>query len=544
MTTSISAFQESERIARELFDQLSRELPIRAGDLADARDRLVETAILAGDAAAASTLTLAMEAVEIRRTLDGSEGLNTSKALHNLGDVYYQRGEYPRALTMHDEGLAIRRKRLPPGNETEADSLERLALVQMRLEQFQAATMSLEGSLAIRERGQSLAPIAFAHALELTAWLHRYAGNYDLARRTLARSRSVQESGHPGGLEPVSSIELRGDLLMLEGDIADARAIWLDALQAALKRLGPDHPIVAALERRLAAAAGAMGNRQESIDHLTNGMRLAEARLASCDSERMALMDYAASSLMYEGQFIEARARYQAVLQSCRACLGETHANTATVISNLALLAVLMGDLNEAERLDRQAINVWSQSRPDHPFVAQGLDALAEVVAAQGRLDSARVLYARALRIRRSINKDHPNVAWTLTNLARVTADSGNRVLALQYLDRAMDIYQRAGPGQDPDHLARALLLRGELLTQSGDLTGARNSLADAMAARERFFGPLHPLTADARARLARADWTGGATDAALAGSLRAEEAGRDHMRSTVRYLPERHALA
>ena len=536
-------YLEARRIAQDAFDRLEQELPRREGDLADARDLVVETAILAGDAADPATLALAEDALTIRRRLDRPDSLTVARAVHNLGDIHFQRGEFKKALALHESGLVIRRKSILPGDGLEADSLERIALVQMRVERYQAASTNLQRALAIRER-PGVAPVVLAHTLELLGWLNRYAGNYELARQAIERSRSIGASEEPAVPEPISSVELRGDLLMLQGAIPLAYDTWSQGLRAATLRLGPGAPVIAALERRLALAAAAAGRRQDSLDHLANGMRVAETRLAPCDPERIGLMDYAASSSMYDGQFIEARAKYQVVLESCRMCLGEAHANTATVTSNLASLAVLMGEFPEAERLNRRAIAVWSSVKPDHPYVAQGLDALAEVLAIEGRLEGARGLYERALRIRRSINKDHPNVAWTLTNLARVTADAGNSTLALDYVDRAMDIYERAGPGDDPDHLPRALLLRGELLTRRGDFDVARKSLTDALSAREQFFGLTHPLTAEARAALARANWAAGDTAAALSQSLAAEDVGRDHVRSTVRYLPERRSLA
>lgn len=541
--TSSVAILEAERLAREDFDRLQRESPGRLQDIADARDLLVERSTAAGHAASADLLSLATEAVEIRSRLDGPDGLPTSRALHNLGELHYQRGEYEKAQRLHNDALGIRRRLLGPNDPAIADSLERLAQVLMRTEQFQSARSNLEQALAIRQPREKETPAAFARTLELSAWSHRYAGSFDLARQALDRSRAIRESEARDAIEPVTSIQLRGDLLMLDGAVAGAHTAWQGGRQAAMERLGSDHPLVAALERRLAVADAATGNRKESVEHLTNGLRIAEANMAPCDPERMALTDYSASSAMYEGEFIEARTKYQAVLQSCRTCLGENHANTATVTSNLASLAVYMGDLREAERLDRRAIAIWSQIRPDHPFIAQGLDDLAEVVAAQGRLESARVLYTRALRIRRATNKDHPYVAWTLTNLARIAAESGNVSLAVRYLDEAMAIYERAGSGADPDHVTRTLLLKGELLVQRGSYDAAHDTLTDALAARERFFGPRHPLTADARARLARLDWAKGATETALDGSLAAEDVGREHVRSTVRYLPERHAL-
>jgi hypothetical protein len=45
---------------------------------------------------------------------------------------------------LHESGLAIRRKSMLPGDGIEADSLERIALVQMRVERYQAASTNLQ----------------------------------------------------------------------------------------------------------------------------------------------------------------------------------------------------------------------------------------------------------------------------------------------------------------------------------------------------------------------------------------------------------------
>jgi CHAT domain-containing protein len=53
-----------------------------------------------------------------------------------------------------------------------------------------------------------------------------------------------------------------------------------------------------------------------------------------------------------------------------------------------------------------------------------------------------------------------------------------------------------------------------------------------------------HPLTAEARGALASADFALGSDDTAVREALDAEQTGRDHLRFTIRYLPERQALA
>jgi CHAT domain-containing protein/tetratricopeptide (TPR) repeat protein len=287
-----------------------------------------------------------------------------------------------------------------------------------------------------------------------------------------------------------------------------------------------------------------MGDRQEGSLHLRRGLDIAQATLAPCNPERVGLEDLAATYLMRDGQFIAAREQYEQALAACRRCLGDTHSITASVMFNLAELTANIGDFADAERLYNTVISVWSSQRRDHPYVARALDALAQVVEARGDPQRARALYERALVIRRRVRPDHPDVAWTLTNLARVTADAGSPVLALRYLEQALEIYERVGTADVPDHLERALELRGEILGRRHDYAGALTNFSEALDNRERFFGASHPLAAQTRSRLAWAEWGLGSSEEALRLSLSAEEAGRAHFRDTARYLPEREALA
>ena len=88
------------------------------------------------------------------------------------------------------------------------------------------------------------------------------------------------------------------------------------------------------------------------------------------------------------------------------------------------------------------------------------------------------------------------------------------------------------------------LALRGDIEIRRGDYLSARASFAEALSTREQIFGASHPLVADSQARLAAADLALGSQDAALTRALDAERTGRDHLQFTVRYLPERQAMA
>ena len=341
-------------------------------------------------------------------------------------------------------------------------------------------------------------------------------------------------------------MQVHGDVLFLRGDSAGAQKVWSSALAMAERTLGPEHPSIAEFLRRLGFAEFSSGRLTEARRLRERAVRVGEAALAPCDPAVTRLLNGLAQSMQYDGDYFEARRLYGRALATIEQCLGTLHSDYATYVFNDASLAREIGDLAEADALYQRALQIWTDGLgPTHAFVARGLDALAEVAALRGQLDRSRELYERALAIYRSeLGAAHPQVAWMLTNLARTVSDQGNTGLGMRYVDEAVGIFRKSGSSDDPDHLARVLELRGSLQIRTGNLTGARASLVDALAARERIFGRAHPLAASTRAALAAVDFAQGQSAAALTAALDAEQTGRDHLRFTVRYLPERQAMA
>lgn len=537
-------YRDAERAAREQISSLEQDQSSGAKDLTAIRDLLVEALIGGGKAGDPFTLQLAQANVEAKRRAEPSNRASVAISLHNLGDVHFQRGEYSEALAVHQAGLDLRNGLALPHERDIADSLERLAATQMRIERYDEAEANLTKAREFRIVWAAEEPLKLATTLELLAWLYRYKGDYqqaeELARQVLATRRRLAPD-HPA---LITAIEVQGDLSMLRGDIATAAKTWQEALALAERTIGDEHPLISSLERRLAYSADAFGNRTESRQRLERALRVAERTRAECDPELIATFDYLAGSLMFDGEYVEARKRSLRNVELSQRCLGSENSNTATAVFNLAALATQMGDFLEAERLYERAIQAWSARGPADSYVAKGLDALAEVYEISGDAQRARGLYERALMIRRQIRADHPDVAWTLTNLARVIAASGDISLALRDLREATEIYRKNGTSIEPDHLARTMNQRGDIHARRGDYLMARSDFREALALRQRIFGPQHPLTAESLLKVATVDFALGRYNDALLAARQAREKGLDHVKFTVRYLPERRALA
>ena len=536
-------YAEAERLAAH--QVAARQAASDAAGAAQAADLLVEALTRNGSGIAPGTVALAERIVADKMALFGNNSRELAFSLRNLGALFSNRGEFAKAIPRHERAVAILR-RTPSIDPELAASLEHLALPMIWLERFADAAVNLAEARRIRENTSEVDPLAFARTLYLEALLHRWDGHYDEATsgiNQVLRTRLDLVPNHP---DNIPALELSGDLLFLKGDVRQAERAWTEALTLAEGRLRVTHPMVPPLFHRLAMVAQVFGDLASKRELLERAIRAGPGALAPCYPALTAVLNDSGTLSTYFGDFQQARGFFVEALTKSRQCFGPTHSLTTTILHNQAVLAADMGDLVEAERLHRQAVRAWSQRLgPDHPYVATGLDALAGVATLRGRNFEASQLLERALRLRvRALGAESPDVASTLVSLARTTAAGGNAARAIQQVDRAIAIYEKGDRPQSPGALGIALSMRGTLLSKGGDYTLGGDAFARALAERERVFGAEHPLTAQARADVASTHFALGSLDLAVREALEAEQTGRDHLRFTIRYLPERQALA
>jgi len=436
-----------------------------------------------------------------------------------------------------------------PSGEALADVLVTLGVVLTQATRYGEAERRLGEARLLREQADNRNTPGSARTWHALGVLYRWTGRYDDALAALDRAAEIQASFPDDDFASALTLMTRGDVQRLRGDPFVAQETWRTAL-AVLRRIRPDHPLQALILRRLGSAAFAVGDvpaaralRQQALD-------IGSAELPPCHPESHGFTNDRANSALYEGDYELARRLYLAKQTQMDACRRSSAADVpedgyATLAFNQGDLARLMGEYQSAIAFSDRARRIWSRVLgAGHPFVALALDNLAASHEAQGQVTRARDLQQQALAIRqKALGPLHPDVAWTLVSIAGNAAASRQAATATKYLQDALAIYRRAGAAVQPEGYTRALDLQGTLAMQQGDYASARDSFTRGFAARERVFGAEHPLAAESLARLALADFALGSGEQALRAALRAEEVGREHLRFTVSYLPERQAL-
>ncbi len=424
-----------------------------------------------------------------------------------------------------------------------------------------------------------------ADAIRVLITAERYAEAERMARKLV----DALETGSPrDSLRLGEAIALLVEALWRSGRFASPGAAELSARAVLLRErtLGPDHPEVAnALHHRanLLRSAGAVDGLQSMYERvLAIRMRAfgpSHRDVARTWNDYGNLMQLIGAYPVAESLYLESSRAYERIGESQRRNLGKVH-------NNLAVLYQLEGDYVRARQEQEKSKALFEQTLgPDHPNVGLACVNLATLLVLTGDLEQARVLLDRGLDIhQRALGAWHADVAWTLRAFAVLNARVGKNAQAHRQLERAVAIHvQSLGAehtevaldlmelarlseesGRDSaaalytralaineralgaSHPRTALTLAGlaRLRAREGDFESAYRLEQRVLAIREEALGAAHPDVAVSHFALAQTEWALGFASRALRSALRAEAISREHLRLTLRTLPERQALA
>jgi CHAT domain-containing protein/tetratricopeptide (TPR) repeat protein len=511
-------------------------------EAAQAIDFLVETLWLEGKGVTERARVLAERTIRIKTEQHATESLLVPSLL-NLGNLRMQAAEYEQASPLFERALKITEAVRGPNHPETADCLDALALASLRRQQFKQARELIVRSLHIREAAP--AEVAkTARTLDAAAQMYQQTGDYASARPLLERALRLRDRSGPSHPDRAWTLGLMGDQLLFEGDPEKAKDVYLQSLALAERTLSSEHPVLSVYLRNLAAADNRLGNLSEAIASNERGLAIAEKALGESHFEVAGQLNDLAERRLAEGNYEVARRLYERALALMEKRLGPDHVDVATEVFNLARVRADLGDMAEARRQHERAIGIWQRALgPDHPFVGISLVALADLLVEQRLWRQALPLYERALAIRqRSLGPDHPDVAEAAQQLASTLARLGKTTRARELSEHALAIWEKKAV--DSPNFAAALASRADLLAELGEYEAARPLYERGLRMRARFLGREHPQYAEIQARLAVVYARLHQREAALAAALQAEQVGREHLRVTLRYLPEHQALS
>jgi tetratricopeptide (TPR) repeat protein/CHAT domain-containing protein len=212
-----------------------------------------------------------------------------------------------------------------------------------------------------------------------------------------------------------------------------------------------------------------------------------------------------AAQLDEQGRYAEAEPLLKRSLAIVEKTLGPNHPAVAEPLNALANLYYHQGRYKEAEPLFKRSLAIFEKKFGSNQIdVGTLLSNLANLYTSQGRYKDAEPMYKRSLAIsEKTLGRNHFDVAATLNNLAGLYKSQGRYKDAEPLYKRSLAIYEKARSPTHP-HVATVLSGLANLYRDQGLYGEAEPLFKRALAIREKALGPDHPDVADSLDDLAR----------------------------------------
>ena len=421
------AFEEAERAAVDVCARVREQHGAESLESAQAQDLLVEALLRNGHAGADSTLELANDILELKERLRGPDHLESALSLHNLGDVRLERGELATAASLHERGLSIRLKQLPATMPP-----SRTVSIAWRWRRFNASGGTTPGRRSRRAQAIREAPVrAIAAGAGAHAGAGRLAGPilWKLHRRGEAGGTRARDSPSTCAATPRPDSAARAARRpVVPQGRRDRRPNGVDGRPGVgVRTLGAEHPMISALQRRLALSARAFGNLAESTS-------IARTQPSDRGSIARRVQPRAAGRVERSRERGHVRRRVRGGAKNLSACAGDSGA--------MSWSGAFVDGRRRLQRSDARAQNgqlrrggktphargphLVRRARPGFRLRRQRTRRARIGGLRRKQYDRARAYSERALAIRRrALGNDHPLVARTLASLAETNIEQG-----------------------------------------------------------------------------------------------------------------------
>jgi serine/threonine-protein kinase len=251
--------------------------------------------------------------------------------------------------------------------------------------------------------------------------LYEELGNLPEAESLLRSALAEREVVYGPGARLVAESQI--DLALLrdtQDQFADAEQLARAGLATAQRSQAPSSEEVASATEALGKILEDRGRFLESLPFLEQAVRLYGA--AGPESPELAdALSELSNTQYYLGEYGKCRALCERALAMHRKFLGDEHPKVSSDLFNLGAVAFEHGDFAEAERLNRQGLDItkaWFE--PGNAQIAIDTTGVARVLVARGHSDDAAAMLNDAIATHERIHGGDadPGVASALNELA------------------------------------------------------------------------------------------------------------------------------
>jgi tRNA A-37 threonylcarbamoyl transferase component Bud32 len=266
------------------------------------------------------------------------------------------------------------------------------------------------------------------------------------------------------------------------------------ALALRLRELGPSHPQVAEAYERLGQLARHRYDHERELQVQQEVLALRTRTLPPAHPDLARTHWNLATAHVLRGDHVSAVTHYRKALEGMEAAHGARSQQVGVLKLALAISEQQVGRLDIAVSLAREGITVLQEVQgKESPYLTLESNDLADLLAASGQLTEARRIYRSAIETRERIDPSSSKIAPPLLGLSRLVLEQGQPDQALAYAQRAYAVQAADFPPPNPELLvALEQVCRAWLRLRR--VKEAQVVLAQAEQAAEHWLPEVHPL--------------------------------------------------
>ena len=296
-----------------------------------------------------------------------------------------------------------------------------------------------------------------------------------LLRKTLAVMERTQGPDHP---EIAIALAALSELVMRKGDIAEGMALAVRAYEMDNRIYGPNHPSTAKSLFNVAHAMADEGKYDEAAERIQKTIAILEAALGPEHIDLANAVDELGVIRRHQDRLEEALKLHERSLALREKTLGPDHPETGVSLDNRGIVLGQLGRHAEALADHRRALAITEATLgPDTGDAAASHGYLANTLMAMNKPKEAFTEFQIALKlVEKQLGPEHSDLSFYLSGMGHALLDQKQPKEALPYLERSLKLRNADG---DPVATAEVQFAIARALWGSGGDRQRARSLAE-----------------------------------------------------------------
>ncbi|QVJ81666.1 Tetratricopeptide (TPR) repeat [Prevotella sp. khp1] len=332
----------------------------------------------------------------------GEDSKETAKSYNNIGIVYFDKGEYDKALEHHLKALDIRKKVLGTEHPDTAMSYYNIA-----------SAYGCEDD--------------FYKALEFHLKAHEI-------------NEKVLGTAHPATADFYNNV---GQVYGIKGDSDKALECFLKALEILEKTLGMEHPDTASSYNRIGGEYWYKGDYDKMLEYYLKALEIREKVLGAAHPDTASSYNNIGVVYSDKGDYDNALEFHQKALEIREKVFGAEHPATETSCHYIGNVYEIKGDYDKALEYYLKALAVKEKVLgTEHPATADSYSNIGNLYGNKGDYDKALEYRMKALEFfEKVLGTEHPDTAGIYNDVAWLYHLLNRYEEALPYIEKAINVF-------------------------------------------------------------------------------------------------------